>query len=74
MGTGKGVTACAVQSPLLKYELPGAVIWSVLVQDQILVDLLLLMRDGCYPTQAGMHAGKCTSVHEGSCSAGEIPG
>lgn len=68
MGTGKGVTACAVQNPLLKCELPGAVIQSTLV------DLLFLMRDGCYPTQAGRDAGKCTSVHVGSCSGGEIPG
>lgn len=68
------VTACAVQNPLLQYELPGAVIQSTLLQDQILVDLLLLMRDGCYTTQAGMDAGKGTSVHVGSFSGGEIPG
>lgn len=63
MGTGKGVRACAVQNPLLKCELPGAVIQSTSVQGHIPVDLLFLMRDGCYPSQAGRDAGKCTSVH-----------
>lgn len=66
--------AYAVQNPQLKYELPGAVVQSTLLQDQILVDLLLLMRDGCWSTQAGTDAGKCTSVHVGSSRGEEIPG
>lgn len=68
------VTACAVQNPHLQSEQPGAVIQSTLLQGEVLADVLLVMRNGCYTTQAGMDAGRCTSVHVGSVSEGEIPG